>query len=208
MRWLCRRRGPGHPPSCCLLSKGCLTANHQTNLPVGKSIRATWCWGKACSSTVQKQTCTSTAEARMRESGSLWLGSPFTHAPMALTVSCAAQVMSFWTRRMFLKQSLQMGSNVSFQPSESLGISTLIYPAANHLWHCSHPTFLKMCAAFRSSTFPDTSHSKLIEQRPANPNLPSWGVRFWLMWDWEVMLARKLVENVQKIKSRLKSGAN
>lgn len=140
MRWLCWRSGPRHPSRCCLLSKGWLTLNHQMNLPVGKSSRATWRWGKSLPSTVQKHTCTSTTEARMRERSSLWLTSPFTHALMALTGPCTAQVTSFWTSRMFLKQSPQMGSKVSLQPSESLGISTLIYPAANHRWHCSDST--------------------------------------------------------------------
>ena len=140
MRRLCRKSRPRHAPSCCLLSEGCLTLNHKTNLPVEKSTRATWRWGKAHSSIVQKQTCTSTTEACKRERGSLWLTSPLTRAPMALTVIGTAQVMSFWTSRMLLRRSLQMGSNVSLQPSESLGIATLISPAANYLWYCSDST--------------------------------------------------------------------
>lgn len=39
---------------------------------------------------------------------------------MALTVICTAQVMSFWTSPMFLRQSLQMGSNVDLQASGNL----------------------------------------------------------------------------------------
>lgn len=204
MRWLCWRSGPRHPSRCCLLSKGWLTLNHQMNLPVGKSSRATWRWGKSLPSTVQKHTCTSTTEARMRERSSLWLTSPFTHALMALTGPCTAQVTSFWTSRMFLKQSPQMGSKVSLQPSESLGISTLIYPAANHRWHCSDSTLFTRVQLVGPAHFLTQVTANWDSRGPHvliyRTSIPRWGVTFWVMWEWELMFAGKLVGNVQEIK--------